>query len=69
MSELWDRILRGKEEMRRRRAALSFEEKIAMVEKMRDRDLLIRSASVALRRDRPVREVTTTGNQSRTLRR
>ncbi|HEY3915861.1 MAG TPA: hypothetical protein VGN61_15340 [Verrucomicrobiae bacterium] len=52
MNELWDRILRGKEEMRRRRAALSFEEKIAMVEKMRDRDLLIRSASAALRRDK-----------------
>jgi hypothetical protein len=41
MSELMEKILRRKEESRKKLAALSFEEKIALVEKMRDRSLLI----------------------------
>jgi hypothetical protein len=48
MSEMMDRILAGKRESRRRLAALPFGEKLALVEKMRDRSRLI--ASSPLRR-------------------
>ena len=48
MSEMMDRILAGKRESRRRLAALPFAEKLALVEKMRDRSRLI--ASSPLRR-------------------
>jgi hypothetical protein len=48
MSDLMKRILEGKEKSRQQLAALSFEEKVALVEKMRDRSLAI--ASSPLRR-------------------
>jgi hypothetical protein len=41
MSELMAKILAGKRERRKRLAALPFAEKLALVEKMRDRSLLI----------------------------
>jgi hypothetical protein len=53
MSELMDKILRGKEESRKRLAALSFEEKIALVEKMRDRDLLIAASPLRKQQGKP----------------
>jgi hypothetical protein len=45
MTELMKKILEGKEASRRELAALPFEEKIALVKKMRDRDLLIAANS------------------------
>lgn len=49
MSELMDKILAGKRESRKRLAALPFGEKLALVEKMRDRSLLIASSPLAKR--------------------
>jgi hypothetical protein len=43
MSELMEKILAGKAVERERLAALSYEEKLALVEKMRDRGLLIKN--------------------------
>lgn len=48
MSPLMKKMLEGKEARRKELAALSFEEKLALVEKMRDRSLLL--ASNPLRR-------------------
>jgi len=50
MSELMDRILAGKRESCQQLAALPFARKLELVEKMRDRSLLIASSS--LRRQR-----------------
>lgn len=44
MSESMDRILEGKQRFRRQLAALPFEEKVALTEKMRDRSLSIASS-------------------------
>ena len=48
MNELMDRILAGKRASRKQLAALPFAQKLALVEKMRDRSLLI--AASPLRR-------------------
>jgi len=48
MSDLMNKILAAKAQLRRELAALPFEQKIALVEKMRDRSLLM--ASSPLRR-------------------
>ena len=53
MSELMERILAGKRESRKQLAALPFAQKLALVEKMRDRSLLIAASS--LRRRQPPR--------------
>ena len=50
MSELMDRILAGKRASRQQLAALPFAQKLALVEKMRDRSLLLAGSS--LRRQR-----------------
>jgi len=52
MSELMERILSSKREARKRLAALPFAQKLALVEKMRDRSLLIAASSMR-RRQRP----------------
>ncbi len=54
MSELMDKILTGKRASRKRLAALPFAEKLALVEKMRDRSRLI--ASSPLRQHSPRRQ-------------
>jgi len=46
MSELMERILAAKRESRKRLAALPFAQKLALVEKMRDRSLLIGASSL-----------------------
>jgi len=51
MSELRDQILAGKRESRKRLAALPFAKKLLLLEKLRDRSLLI--ASSPLRRRQP----------------
>ncbi|HEY3763226.1 MAG TPA: hypothetical protein VGN23_15880 [Verrucomicrobiae bacterium] len=49
MSELMNKILADKRERRKQLAALPFAEKLALVEKMRDRDRLIASSSLGRR--------------------
>jgi hypothetical protein len=56
MSELMNKILAGKRESRKRLAALPIAQKLALVEKMRDRSRLI--ASSPLRRRRSLRTAT-----------
>ncbi|HZL78629.1 MAG TPA: hypothetical protein VFC17_07225 [Candidatus Limnocylindrales bacterium] len=56
MSELRNKILAGKRASRKRLAALPFAEKLVLVEKMRDRSLLI--ASSPLRRRQSLRTAT-----------
>ena len=51
MSELMEKVLAGKRESRKRLAALPFAEKLALVEKMRDRSRLL--AANPLRRQTP----------------
>ena len=46
MSELWEKVLEGKRKSRQQLANLSFEEKIAITEKLRDRSLLIASSQL-----------------------
>jgi hypothetical protein len=46
MSELMEILLAGKAAERRRLAALSYEEKLALVEKLRDRGLLIKNPTI-----------------------
>ena len=46
MSELMDKIVSAKERERKRLAALPFSEKIAILEKLRDRTLLIQKSSL-----------------------
>ena len=53
MTELMRQVLAAKQKSRRRLAALSFEEKIALVERMRDRSLSL--AANPLRQYRPGR--------------
>jgi hypothetical protein len=57
MSVELQRILAGKREVRRRLAALPFAEKLALLEKLRDRSLLI--AASPLRRQRPQSHILT----------
>jgi hypothetical protein len=45
MTELWKKILAGKKASRRQLAALPFEQKIALVKRMRDRSLQIAANS------------------------
>ena len=46
MSELMDKILAAKARERKRLAALPFSEKVAILEKLRDRTLLIQKSSL-----------------------
>ena len=50
MSELMDKILATKARERKRLAALPFSEKVAILEKLRDRTLLIQKSSVRSQR-------------------
>ena len=52
MSELMEKILAGKRASRKRLAALPFAEKLALVEKMRDRSRLL-AANPFRRQTRP----------------
>jgi hypothetical protein len=52
MSELMDKILAGKRASRKQLAALPFAQKLALVEKMRDRSLLIAASSLRRRQTR-----------------
>ncbi len=45
MNELMEKILAGKRESRKQLAALPFAQKLALVEKMRDRSRLIAASS------------------------
>jgi hypothetical protein len=47
MSELMEKILADKINERKRLASLPFEEKLTLMEKMRERSLLIRRSAVA----------------------
>ena len=47
MSELMEKILADKINERKRLVSLPFEEKLTLMEKMRDRSLLIRRSAVA----------------------
>jgi hypothetical protein len=55
MSELMDKMLAGKRKAREALAALPFEEKLVLIEKMRDRSLLL--AANPLRRAVPQKPV------------
>ena len=50
MSELMDKILAAKARERKRLAALPFSEKVAILEKLRDRSLLIAKSPLRTRR-------------------
>jgi len=45
MSELMEKLLADKAEERKRLVALSFEEKLTLLERMRDRSLLIKKSA------------------------
>lgn len=47
MSELMEKILAAKDEERKRIVSLPIEEKLAILEKLRDRDLAIRQSAAA----------------------
>lgn len=50
MSELWNRILEDKARERKRLAALPFSEKVKILEKLRDRSLLIAKSPLRARK-------------------
>ena len=50
MSELMDKILAGKTKVRKRLADLPFEEKVVILEKLRDRSLLLAQNPLRTRR-------------------
>jgi hypothetical protein len=54
MNELMDKILAGKRASRKQLAALPFARKLELVEKMRDRSLLIASSPLRRQIQRPV---------------
>ena len=54
MTELMEKILAGKRESRKHLAGLPFAQKLALVEKMRDRSLLIASSSLRRQARRPI---------------
>ena len=52
MSALMEKILAGKRKARKRLAALPFERKLTLMEKMRDRSLLLAKNPLRMRRHR-----------------
>jgi hypothetical protein len=59
INQMRQKILSGKRESRKKLAALSFAQKLVLLEKLRDRSLLIASSSLRQRRQHAQRTVAT----------